>query len=58
LNVVTPITAPSVFRRGPPLFPVLIVASNWMIVLPESDLMALTIPFVTVPVNPSGFPIA
>ena len=62
IAVFTPITLPDILKRGPPEFPLLIDASvcikssycPWPISLPLAD----TIPAVTVPPKPKGFPTA
>jgi resolvase-like protein len=52
------VTSPASFTKGPPLFPGLMAASICKKVDPSIFLMALIMPFVTVPCRPFGLPIA
>ena len=66
-SVGMPITCPSRFTSAPPLLPGLIAALVWIALIRTAELpcpsdtvrpVADTMPSVTVPVRPSGLPIA
>ena len=60
MAVLMPITSPSRLTSGPPLLPGLMAASVWMkssrSVMPRPRPLALTMPAVTVPSRPKGWP--